>query len=344
MVGSGALVSTDSYLAVGRETALGTAVTTTANFCFLSNSFKTTKEGKILEEICRNRTYGNRISLGKVVEGEFEAYYYPTEDSLNYIIQNAFGGSVSSATVTAGAAYTHTFPIGNIDAQTYKGLTFNARKGNSTSGKVYLYNGCRVGELSFAAELDDALKMNVSLVGLDSTVGADVSSVFTITTQKAPLEFVSGRLSVEGTVGSLTSSSYWHVQNFNFKLANSLKSDNESRRIGSDILQVLPVGIATFELNATMRFDTLTAYDAMLAGTKLSAEFEFLGATLAGSATRQGIKIVFPKVYIKDAGDPEIGGPDEILVSEVSFDVLRDNSSIAGYAVQAMITNGTASY
>jgi hypothetical protein len=73
-----------------------------------------------------------------------------------------------------------------------------------------------------------------------------------------------------------------------------------------------------------------------------SAEFEFLGATLAGSSVRKGIKFVFPKVYIKDAGDPEIGGPEEILVSEIAFDVLRDASSTGGYAVTAIVTNGTA--
>lgn len=344
MVGSGALVSIDSYVSVGRETTFGTAVTTTSTFCQLSNSFKTTKDSKILEEICRNRVYANRISLGKKIEGSIEAYYYPTEDALNYVLQNAFGGSVTSSTITAGAAYSHTFEIGNLDSQTYKGLTFNVRKGDSTNGKIFLYNGCRVSELGFTAELDEALKMSVSLMGLDSTIGADVSSAFTITSQKTPLSFVSGRLSVESSVGSLTSSSYWHVQSINFKLANSLKADNESRRIGSDILQVLPVGVATFELTSNMRFDTLTAYDAMLAGTQFSAEFEFLGDTLPSSATRRAIKLVFPKVYIKDAGDPEIGGPDEILTSEVSFDIVRDNSSSTGYAVQAIVTNATETY
>jgi hypothetical protein len=344
MVGSGALVSTDSYIAVGRETALGTAVTATAGICSLSNSFKTSKDSKIIEEICNSRTFANRIGLSKKIEGETEFYYYPTDDGVNYIIQNAFGGSVTNATVTAGASFTHEFAIGNLDAQTYKSLTFNVRKGDATNGKIFQYNGCRVGELGITAEIDEALKMNASLVGLDSTIGTDVSSTFTITAQKSPLEFVSGRLSVEGSVGSLTTSSFWHVQSFEFKLSNSLKNDNESRRIGSDILQVLPVGVAKFELTASMRFDTLTAYNAMLAGTQFAAEFEFLGPTLTGSSVRQGIKLQMPKVFIKDAGDPEIGGPDEILVSEVTFDVLRDNSSLTGYAVKAIITNGTVAY
>jgi hypothetical protein len=344
MVGSGALMGIDSYVAIGRETSFKTAVTASADMCFLSAGFKTTKEGKILEEICRNRTYANRIALGKKIEGSLENYYYPTKDALNYIIQNAMGGSVTSATVTAGAAYTHTFSIGNLDAQTYKSLTFNVRKGDATNGKIFEYNGCRVGELSFAAEIDEALKMSTSLVGVDSTVGADRSSLFTTTGDDSPLSFVSGRLSVESSVASLTSSSFWYAQSMEFKLSNSLKSDNDSRRIGSDVLDVLPVGVASLELNATMRYDTTTAYDAMLAGTQFAAEFEFLGATLTGSATRRGIKIRFPKVFIKDSGDPEIGGPDEILSSQVVFDVLRDNSSTTGHACQIIVTNGVAAY
>lgn len=344
VIGAGALMSGDSYVALGRETALNTAITTTADFCFLSASFKTSKDSKVLEEICRNRTYGSRIALGKTIEGSVEAYYYPVKDSLNYILQNAFGGSVASATTTAGASYVHTFNIGNLDAQTYKGLTFNVRKGDATSGKTFMYTGCRTSELGLMAEIDEALKMSASFIGMNSSIGVDISSVLTTTVDVAPLEFVNGRFSVENSLASLTASSYWHVQSFDFKLANNLKADNESRRIGSDVLNVLPVGMANFELNATMRFDTTTAYDAMLAGTQFSAEFEFLGATLAGSSVRQGIKIVMPKVFIKDAGDPEIGGPDEILSAEVSFDVLRDTSSTGGYAVQALVTNGTASY
>ena len=97
-----------------------------------------------------------------------------------------------------------------------------------------------------------------------------------------------------------------------------------------------------FELSCTVRFDTTTAYDAMIAGTELSAEFQFTGDTITGSLAREGIKLQFPSVFIKEAGDPEIGGPDEVLTSEIVFDVLMDDSSAAGYAVKAIVTNNNA--
>jgi len=342
MVGANAIMSMFSYVALGRETVLGTQVTATSSMDFISCGFKTSKDSKILEELTRTRTYANRISLGKKIEGEIESYYYPTESAANWLMQNAFGGSVTAATVSAGASYTHEFLVGDIEAQTYKSLSVGVRKGDATTGKVFTYSGVRVNEFGLTGEMEEALKCNFGLIGMDATAGVDQSSVFTMTADKDALSFVGGRFSVEGTVASLTTSSFWHVQSVGFKLSNGLKADNDSRRIGSDVLSVLPVGIAKIELTTKMRFDTTTAYDAMLSGAAMSAEFEFLGSTLAGSATRRGIKLIFPKIYIKDAGDPEIGGPEEVLMSEVSFDVLRDASSTGGYAVKAIVTNGSA--
>ena len=128
-----------------------------------------------------------------------------------------------------------------------------------------------------------------------------------------------------------------------FVMTNNLLSDSASRRIGSDTLQVLPAGLATFELKATIRFDTTTAFDAMMNNTRLFGEFEFLGDTMSGSALREGIKITMPHLRITDAGDPEISGPNEMLTSEVTFAVPRDPTA-SGYAVRAVVTNNTSSY
>jgi hypothetical protein len=92
-----------------------------------------------------------------------------------------------------------------------------------------------------------------------------------------------------------------------------------------------------------MRFDTTTAYDAMMAGTRFSAEFMFEGSTMSGSKLRESIKMTMPFVLISDAGDPEIGGPNEPLTSEVMFAVLRDPTA-SGYAVKATVVNATSSY
>ncbi len=346
-VGQNVLVSNLSYIALGRETTYGTYVTGTAGLNFLSASMKALKEVKILEEIQTSRTNSNSIQLGKTIEGEIEAYYSPRNLACNYLLQNAFGGGpVTTATATgdtAGAStFQHTVDIANF-ATTYSSLSMNVRKGEATTGKIFEYNGLRVNELTLKAELDDALMMNVSLIGKDMTLSSnDVSGSITTLTQR-PLSFVNGRFSVETAVASLTTTSFWHIQSFEFKIANNLNSDTTSRRIGSDTIQVLPAGMANFELKATIRFDTTTAIDAMMAGTRLSAEMMFEGPTMSGSTLRESIKLTMPYVLINDAGDPEISSANDPLTCEVSFAVLRDPTT-SGYAVKAVVVNDTSTY
>lgn len=345
-VGQGALIGGESYLAIGRETTFGTYNTCTAALDFISASLKLTKENKILEQIERTRTLSKRISLSKQVEGEVEFYFSPLVDACGFMLQNAFGGTVTAATATGetagGLGFTHTFEVGSMD-QSYPSLCINMRKGGSSGGKIFEYSGMRVGEMTFAAEIDDALKCNVSLIGKDVTAGASVASALTVSSASV-LSFADGRLSVEGTFNSLTSSSFWHVQSMELSFNNNLSSDNESRRIGTDTLDVLPPGVFEASLKATIRFDTTTAFDAMVNATQLSGQFEFLGPTMAGSKIRQGLRFDFPRLYISDAGDPEVSDASGILTSEVTFHVLRDDTTSTGYAVKALLTNLKSSY
>ncbi len=344
--GDSSLISPLSYVAVGRETTFGTYTTATNGINFISSSIKTLKESKVLEQIETNRAFSKRIGLGRVIEGDLEFYADPKNTGFGFILQNAMGGAITSATATGettgGAAFTHTFGIGQLDEQTNKSLCINLRKGESAGGMVFEYSGLRVNELGLNAEIDEALKCTISMMGKDSTqTSNDVSSAITGTQSKC-LSFTRGRISVENTFASLTSTSFWHVQSVEFGVTNSLKSDTDSRRIGSDVIDVLPQGIAAFTLNVSMRFDTLTAYNAMLNESTLSAQFFFDGDTLATSTIRESLQIDMPRVFVNNAGDPEIGGPDEIIRAEVEFMILRDVSSASGFAVQALLTNATS--
>lgn len=342
-VGDSALYSGQSYVGIGRETTFGTGVTASAGLNFLSSSVKMSKETQILEQIETSRTQSKRIGLGRTIEGDLEFYFGHNNTATLYILENAFGGDVTSATGTGetagGASFEHTFAIGNLDNQTHTSLTLNTRKGDGTNGKVFEYTGLRVNEITFASEIDDALRVTTSFMGKDATVGAtDLESTIGLPTQ-SPMSFVNGRVSVENSFASLTTSSFWHVQSFELGWSNNLKGDSEARRIGSDTVDVLPPGVVAFTFNATVRFDTTTAYDAMINETQLAAELEFLGDTLSGSILKSQFNLSMPKIFITEAGDPEIGGPDEVLQSEVSFAVLRDDSSASGYAIQGIVRN-----
>jgi len=345
--GQNAGISAFSYLAVGRETALATYATCTEGLDFMSNSLKTTREGKVLEQVVRNRVYAQRINLASRTEGSLEFYYQPRQEAANYILQNAFGEAVTSATATGetagGSAFTHTFSVGKMDA-TYPSLSINTRKGDSVTGQVFEYHGTRINELGFSCEVDDALKCSAGLVSMKATTTSnDIQSGMTQSSAD-PLNFIGGRFSVEGTFASLTSSSFWHVQSVEYTMTNNLKSDADSRRIGDAELSDLPPGVLNISLKCKMRFDTTTAYDAMVNSTELAAQLYFEGNTLPGSIIKESLRIDLPRVFVKSGGDPEIGGPDEILSTDIEFDVLRDDSSVGGYAVKSYVTNLTSSY
>jgi len=350
-VGSSQIQAIGSYLGVGRETAWGTRVSGSDALCFLSNNLTTKKEGKLLEEIVRNRSraYRERISISKIIDGDVGFYYRARSEACNYILQQAFGGTVSSAEVSTAVAYLHTIQMGDMTnnaptstSSDLQGLSIAVRKGDSSTGKNFEYVGCRVNELNFAAEIDDALMCTASFVGKDSSVGtADHESTLTFA-DVTPLVFTGGRISVEDSIGACTSTAYYHVQSVEFGISNNLKSEADSRRIGSDLLDVLPAGVATINLSMSLRFDTITSYNNMINATRLACEIEFTGDTLTGASSTESLKFQFPKIYVNAGADPEIGGPDEILKTDLEFHCIADSS--AGYALQALLQNGTANY
>ncbi len=337
-----------SYLLVGRESTFKTGVTATANLDFTTAKFNVKKETKVIEAVRRSRTMVDQIPLGKVVEGDLEFMMSSDSEAAVHLLNNAMGGGLPVTATTTGdttgaGVLDHTFSLNNFD-QTYSSLCINHRKGDSTNGKIFDYTGGRVNEFSLKAEIDEALMASSKMIFCDGNPGTDLSALITTTSGQTPLSFVNMRFSVESTFASLTASAFWHVQSFEWSVNNNLKSDADSRRIGSDLLQVLPPGMATFALSCSMRYDTLTAYNAMINNTQLSAQLEFLGATITGSKARQMIRLDMPRLYITDSGDPEIGGPDEILKSEITFLVMQDDSTSTGYACQAVVRNKTASY
>jgi hypothetical protein len=97
-------------------------------------------------------------------------------------------------------------------------------------------------------------------------------------------------------------------------------------------------------LKCKIRFDTTTAFAAMVAGTQYSIQLEFKGPTMTSSNVQQGLKLNFPVCFINNAGDPSIGGPDQVLTSDVEFHILRDGTSSTGYAIQAILTNQRSNF
>lgn len=344
-VGQGSLESMFSYIGVGRETTFGTYNTCTAGFDFLSSSIRTIQESKILEQVETKRTYSKQVRLGRVIEGELEAYYYPDSDACNYLMASAMGGTITTAQLSASAAYQHTFSIGNPSENSYSSICINIRKGQSAGAQIFEYSGLRVNEMMFTAEIDEPLKVNFGLMGKDVTsTSNDVASALGVNSFEC-LNFIDGVISiVSDSIGAATTTAFWHVQSVEFGVSNNIKADSVARRIGSDTVDVLPYGIAALTFNAQVRYDTSTSFDAMLSNADMAALLTFQGSTISGTSERRRLEVRMPILKVNDGGDPEIGGPDEVLSSSVVFHVMRDDSSAGGYAMQIDVVNSTTAY
>lgn len=356
MDGQYANVGFSSFLAIGREATFKTYATVTAGLEFTKAKFITKKDSKEIDAVRNSRTMIDRIGLSRKVTGDVDFYMAADSDGCQYLLQNAMGGGVTGGTIisatgsgdtTGASAIEHLVSVAPFDV-TYSSLCITHRKGDATNGRTFDYSGVRVDQLGLKAKVDDALMCNASMIIVDSTsttaAAAAAAALFTPTMKQTPLNFTNMRFSCENSFNSLTAAAFWHVQSIDFSIKNNLKSDASARRIGSELLQVLPPGMASFELKVGMRWDTLTAYNAMLNETGLAAQMSFQGPTITGSKLPYEMRIDLPRVYIKDAGDPEVSGPDEILKSEITFMVLQDNSTTTGYACKTMTRNTTASY
>ena len=209
-VGDSAILNALSYLGVGRETTFGSFQTALAGLDFISHSLKTQKDSRILDQVERSRTLSKRLHLSKQIGGDISWYFRPMETADAYLLHNAFGGAaVTSATVTAettgGTGFTHIITTGNFNL-TYSSLCINARKGDSSAGKVWQYHGVRVEELTISAAIDEPVMCSVSVICKDSTqVSSNIESQLTATSNPI-LSFVDGRVSVETSFASLTTS------------------------------------------------------------------------------------------------------------------------------------------
>ena len=56
------------------------------------------------------------------------------------------------------------------------------------------------------------------------------------------------------------------------------------------------------------------------------------------------MRLIMPKVY-QNSADPTLGGPDDILKSEITYDVLNDNpNTTTGRDIGVTLVNTRAAY
>ena len=319
-VGSDGIPAVRSYIAVGKESTFGTYASATTAVAFVSSSFKTEVETQKLDQIGINRGFSGRVTLGKNVSGTLETFFHPQESTL--LVAAALGGPLISTAISTSAIH-HSISAGNFDTTTaIQSLSFNERKGTTN---VFRYSGGRVNTLKLSGSIGEPIMLSADMVFKDSTLlSDDIANTLTYSAVQ-PFTFVQGVFRYAATEGSLTSTVNEPIQGFELTINNNVISDENARSLGTITVDILPVTRREIEFKVTNRWDTTTTFNRFIQATQASVELYFTVGSITSDHGYQ-CRIRLPKVF-NVTGDTELSGADEILSSEITYDVVLDGNA-----------------
>lgn len=338
-IGENAELGVNSYVAFWKESSFGTfpatGSTNASTMEPLTIGFKTEISNQKLETISRNRGFTKRVQLDKTVAGTIEQFLHPQESVLPLAV--ALGGGISSASLSGG--FIHSMTAGNFDTSPAS-MSFQVRKGATNH---FQYVGGRVNNCTITGNVGEPVKVSYEFMFKDSTQsGSDISGDLSISTV-LPFTYVQGTYRYATTEGSITSTATECITGFELSIVNNLKNDATVRCLGSNVPATIPPTRRAVEFKINQRFDTLTAWSRFINNNEGSVELFFEGQSISAKQNFT-CQIRLPKVYI-NTPDPEVTGPNDILTSEIIFDVLVDNPMTStGRDIGVTIINSTSSY
>ena len=338
-VGDTGQVGVRSYLAVGRESTLGTYASATTAIEFISSSIKTEIDSMKLDTMAAGkRGFSRRVQLDKKVQGTIESYLHPQESVL--MIASALGGALVSNSLTSAAD--HSITAGNYDTTTaILGLSFNSRKGD---GLTWRYSGGRVNSLKISGTIGEPLKVSAEVFFRDSTQQSDDIAAILSISSVMPFTYVDGNYKYADTeANAANSTNSERIQAFELTINNNIEYGAPARELGSRTPRILPARRRDIEFKITQRFDTTTTWTRFTQATQGSVELFMSGQTISAEYNYE-MTIRMPKVFY-NSPDMELTGADQVLQSEIVFDVLDgDPDTTTGKDIGFTIRNNVVSY
>lgn len=328
----------DSIMGLCEEATYGTFKTATAWCEFNSESIKAVREEKVLEQISGSRHFKKRMLGNETIDGSIEMNLNLASDFVCKLIKQALGGTVTSTTITA-AQYTHTFYVGNMEANAgstganVKGLSVSVRRGDT---HTFNYSGGRVNNLTIKGEVGSPVMVTADMVfngwSTASTIGAATFS------DVLPVNFTGVTMQTADNVPSLATE---YFKSFELSINNNLVTD--FRVLGNkNIVQAPPV-MCEVKLKLSQAFDTLTSINRSIQNT-LTAFGIVLdsGITITSSAgsTTYACKIQIPAVYFNSC-TPQVG--DNGMLN-YDIDATALYGSTLGSTIKFVVNNATEKY
>lgn len=335
LVGSGSQQGYDSIVGIAKEATFGTHVTATNFICFTSESINRQDEEQMVECMNGTRDYTRRLRGNTNISGSLEAPLNPGEGAVVLLLANALGGTVTSASLTAGA-FSHTIEAGRITDGDVPSLSITKRIGDTA---LYEYDGVRVNQITISAEQGDFAQISCEIAGKSSEASSD--SLTTALVDLNPVNFSGVRVYIaDTTTGLFTSTSENVVQNVEVTVNNNLVTDASSRRLGSRELDILPGGRREVRVKIGQRFDTTTAIDASRTDTPYAVGVMFDSEQTIASTYNYQLQLTMPRCYynMPDPSTQEMG----VITQEIDFSCIR--STTTSYSIQGVVQNADASY
>jgi len=328
-----------SALGIAEETTLNTFVTSTAFIEFMTEAFKRTREEVKLESINTTRDFKKRIIGNETVEGSIEADLNLGSDGLIYLIKQAMGGTVASASLSADS-FEHTLYPGDMEnnqssagAADVKSLSIAARKGDTD---VWNISGARVNSLVIKAEANTPVMVTAEILGMGASITSTIPTV--VLSDIVPAIFAGVEIRTGDSIGNVSTE---YINSFELTLNNNL--DGDQRALGTRNIVQLPATRREMMMTLSQRFDTLTAYNRFIDNTQTAIKILMQTETTIGSTaanTTYSMVIDLPNCYF-NSNQPEVGEAG-VLVHEIEVTAMYDAST--GAVGLFKIQNATANY
>lgn len=278
------------------------------------------KYRKSLRGVSHQTTFqGNKVVGGSLtVEALYEGFLL--------FLKHAMGDYAFTIDTPVAGANQHVFTL--ADALPI-GLSVEASKGDIPTGKVFLYQGGKVDELSFALTEEELLALTIGMIFQTETGNTTASGTPSYPGDHPVLWHHSGTITLAGTAAI-------DFKAANVKLQNMLSRDRFL--MNQTIRSPKRTGRRPVTGDVTIEFDDLTLYDKFVAGTKGAFELMFTSEEFITGTTPYSLKIECPNVQLESVS-PAVGGEGVI---EVTIPFVGLHSTGADDAMTITVINGEA--
>lgn len=274
------------------------------------------------------RTTGKVETMSIKTSGSISTLARP--DDVGLFIKNTLGIEETPALVdgTEGA-YLHTFKaIGTAETDSLPSLTFTLDK----KAAVLVYNGCKIDSLSFSADPEDYLKIDLSIVGKEETTGALTNSL-SLSPLKA-FKFRHGQVKLNNSVlADITSIKLDYKNNLDQSIQTTAtgkyykEPECGSREVTADLEMLYSTE------SETLRNTWYKTDDAV------SLELDFTSDEEIEDGVPYQLRLTLPNVQVNTMENPSFSGTDTIKQS-VNFKAIEVG---ADELIVVEVVNGLAS-